>query len=297
LDWLFQSEQFFSFYNIPLENRLSMVSFYMKGEALGWYKWMSLNNQLTDWNSFSRDLELRFGPFTYENHQAQLFKLRQHGTVAEYQANFEKISNRVYGLPHDAILNCFISGLQPEIRSELAIQRPYNISQAIGLAKLIEAKIKDSKPKYSKPFSTQSVSTQLTKNIPTSTTNNANPNPTSKLPIRRITSAQRDERRAQGLCFHCDEKFVPGHKCSTGRFLLLMTEEEEYVEIEEPTPERTNQEPTTATNETFFQLSPQALTGQLSPKTLKFKGLLHGLTVTVLVDTGSTHNILQPRIA
>jgi hypothetical protein len=139
LDWLFQSEQFFSFYNIPLENRLSMVSFYMKGEALGWYKWMSLNNQLTDWNSFSRDLELRFGPSTYENHQAQLFKLRQHGTVAEYQANFEKISNPVYGLPHDAILNCFISGLQPEIRSELAIQRPYNISQAIGLAKLIEA--------------------------------------------------------------------------------------------------------------------------------------------------------------
>jgi hypothetical protein len=297
LDWLFQSEQFFSFYNIPLENRLSMVSFYMKGEALGWYKWMSLNNQLTDWNSFSRDLELRFGPSTYENHQAQLFKLRQHGTVAEYQANFEKISNRVYGLPHDAILNCFISGLQPEIRSELAIQRPYNISQAIGLAKLIEAKIKDSKPKYSKHFSTQYVSTQLTKNSPISTTNNANPNPTSKLPIRRITSAQRNERRTQGLCFHCDEKFVPGHKCSTGRFLLLMTEEEEYVEIEEPTPERTNQEPTTATNETFFQLSPQALTGQLSPQTLKFKGLLHGLTVTVLVDTGSTHNILQPRIA
>jgi len=34
LDWLFQAEQYFSFYQIPLEQRLSMVAFHMKGEAL-----------------------------------------------------------------------------------------------------------------------------------------------------------------------------------------------------------------------------------------------------------------------
>ncbi|PNX96205.1 Ty3/gypsy retrotransposon protein, partial [Trifolium pratense] len=70
----------------------------------------------------------------------------------------------------------------------------------------------------------------------------------------------------------------------------------EYVDIEEPPPEPEG-EATTEPNETFFQLSRQALTGQLSPQSLKFPGLLHGLVVTVLVDTGSTHNILQPRIA
>lgn len=46
-----------------------------------------------------------------------------------------------------------------------------------------------------------------------------------------------------------------------------------------------------------FQLSPQALTGQPSPQTLKFKGIIAGLIVAVLVDSGSSHNILQPRIA
>ena len=39
------------------------------------------------------------------------------------------------------------------------------------------------------------------------------------------------------------------------------------------------------------------MTGQFSPHTLKFKSLLQELQVTVLIDTGSTHNILQPRIA
>jgi hypothetical protein len=128
LDWLFQADQFFSFYNIVVEQRLAMAAFYMKGEALSWYKWMFQNNQLTDWNSFAKALELRFGPSTYENHQAELFKLKQLGSVAEYQATFEKIGNQVRGLPHEAMLNCFISGLLLEIRNELAIQKPSNIS-------------------------------------------------------------------------------------------------------------------------------------------------------------------------
>lgn len=152
LEWLFQAEQFFAFYNIPNESRLSLASFYMKGDALSWYKWMYQNHQLFDWVSFSKTLELRFGPSTYENHQAQLFKLRQYGSVSEYQTQFEKLGNRVLGLPPDALLNCFISGLIPEIRHELAVQRPYTITQAIGLAKLIEAKIKDSKSRPTKPY-------------------------------------------------------------------------------------------------------------------------------------------------
>ncbi|CAJ2638860.1 unnamed protein product [Trifolium pratense] len=229
---------------------------------------------------------------------------------------FEKISNRVLGLPRDTILNCFISGLNPEIRCELAIHRPTVIYQAIGLAKLIESKIKDSKPKFNKPFSTHGTTynnkahtpPKLQPNLPPHISQihavaaqNTSPNttPTSKLPIRRIINAQKDERRAQGLCFHCDEKFVPGHKCKTPRFLLLVVDDE-YVDIMEPGEEPAAEaEPKTIveTNETFFQLSTQALTGQISPQSLKFQGHLNGLVVTVLVDTGSTHNILQPRIA
>jgi hypothetical protein len=49
--------------------------------------------------------------------------------------------------------------------------------------------------------------------------------------------------------------------------------------------------------DTYFQLSPQALIGQFCPQTLKFKGLIGEIPVMVLLDTGSKHNILQPRIA
>nr|KYP49874.1 hypothetical protein KK1_028374 [Cajanus cajan] len=142
LDWLFQADQFFAFHQIPPDHRLPMVDFYMKGDALTWFKWMVHNHQLTDWFSFERALEFRFGPTEFENFRAELFKLRPHTTVIEYQQRFEKISTRVFGLPPDALVDCFFSGLLPEIRRELAILKPTSISQAIGLAKLIEVFVK-----------------------------------------------------------------------------------------------------------------------------------------------------------
>jgi hypothetical protein len=304
LDWIFQAEQFFMFYNISPENRVPMVAFYMKREALGWYKWMYQNHQLLDWLSFSRELELRFGPSTFENHQAQLFKLRQTGTISEYQASFEKLANQITGLPAEAMLNCFISGLHTEIRNELAIQKPPTISQAIGLAKLVETKIRDTKNKFQRPFypsSSSSSQPHKTPNFPPNppkpNTQTAPPKTTTtppNLPIRRLSPAQMQERRALGLCYNCDEKYVTGHRCATGRYLLLILDPDEQIENHEP---QTEPDYTITAEETYFQLSHQALTGQLSPKTLKFQGHLHGLPVMVLIDTGSTHNILQPRIA
>jgi hypothetical protein len=267
---LFQAEQFFAFYNIPTENRLSLASFYMKGDALSWYKWMYQNHQLFDWASFSKALELHFGRSTYENHQAQLFKLRHYGSVSEYQTQFEKLGNRVLGLPPDALLNCFISGLIPEIRHELAVQRPYTITQAIDLAQLIEAKIKDSKSRPTRPYS-QATSTPLnhpavlstvpkqaaiTNPLPTKLQIPNHTTPPSKLPIRRLSLTQMQERRAQGLCYNCDEKYVMGHRCATGRYLLMILEPESKEETDNviAEPETLDEEPS------YFHLSPQALT-------------------------------------
>jgi hypothetical protein len=32
-------------------------------------------------------------------------------------------------------------------------------------------------------------------------------------PFRRLTPAEQQERRRQGLCYNCDEPFVRGHQC------------------------------------------------------------------------------------
>lgn len=124
----------------------------MAGDALGWFQWLHHNQLLTTWEEFTRALELRFGPSSFENHQQALFKLQQTGTVSDYQREFERLCNRVIGLSQPAILDCFLSGLRPEIHHELAILNPTSISQTIGLAKLVETKLQATKnPVYPPP--------------------------------------------------------------------------------------------------------------------------------------------------
>ncbi|KAL0404604.1 UNVERIFIED_CONTAM: hypothetical protein Sradi_2101200 [Sesamum radiatum] len=217
LDWLFQADQFFSFYQVPPAQRLPMVSFYMQGEALSWFKWMHSNHQLSSWDAFVRALELRFGPSSFDNHQAALFKLRQRGSVADFQAEFERLCNRVVGLPSEAILNCFISGLRSNIQCELAVLQPSSISQAVGLAKLLEAKFLDARPSR---VPAPPPIPRLPPLLPA-------PPPKAPLSIRRLSPKEMQHRRAQGLCFNCDEKFGPGHRCKAKQFLLLLAEEEE----------------------------------------------------------------------
>nr|KYP51307.1 hypothetical protein KK1_026863 [Cajanus cajan] len=193
LDWLFQADQYFMFYQVPWDQRVPIAAFYMQGDALSWFKWMFHNNQLGDWTSFARALEIRFDPSSYKNHQGELLKL--------------------------------------QIQNEIALFQPQTISQAIGLAKLIEAKLKDTKPKFTRSSS----SFQYQTSTPTKSANPV-PKPTTtkepqSIPVKRLSYQQLQERRAAGLCYNCDEKFHPGHNCATPKFLLLLSHDDFELEF------------------------------------------------------------------
>jgi len=142
--WLFQSDQYFTFYSIPLQQWLAIAAFFMTGQALSWFQWMYRNQQLSDWDSFVRALELRFGPSMFINPQASLFMLWQTSSVSNYQIEFENLSNRISGLTEKNLLNCFIFGLHLDIQREVMVMRPQSLTQALALAKLIESKHSDS---------------------------------------------------------------------------------------------------------------------------------------------------------
>lgn len=43
---------------------------------------------------------------------------------------------------------------------------------------------------------------------------------------KRISFNEMQLRKAKGLCFNCDEKFSPSHKCQNRRLLVLQWDEE-----------------------------------------------------------------------
>nr|GLL29689.1 hypothetical protein KK1_029709 [Ipomoea trifida] len=245
-----KAEKYFSFWDIAEEQRIDIASFYMVGQALSWFQWMHKNQQLSSWRAFTIALEQRFGPSTYVNHRAALFKLTQRTTVAAYQSEFETLSNRVTNLPPEALLDCFISGLKSSIQSELAILKPTTLSDAIALAKLVEEKFQGMRPLNPKP----------------------------------------------SLGSHLAWASV-----SYKPFLLLLAddptdaiEEGGDAETVVETCEHTLNEITT---EPEPEISLHALEGITGPRTFRLHASINRQPFTTLIDTGSSHNYLQPRLA
>lgn len=88
-----------------------------------------------------------------------------------------------------------------------------------------------------------------------------------------------------GLCFSCDEKYTPGHRCRKPHLLLMEggDDEDEFEEAEQEL-----QEP---------EITLQALTGWDSSKTIRIQARTHKKLLTALIDSGSTHNFISEKAA
>lgn len=234
LSWICQIEHFFTFHQILPEQKIDIAAFYMTGDALQWFHWLCATQQLSTWEVFARQAELRFGPSTFINHEAQLFKLRQKTTLAAYLSEFESLSTRVPGLSSTSLLNCFLSGLRDDIQRDLYVLRPPSLHEAMGMAKLMEDKynaVRQTQQRFLPPKPTPLALPPNTNAPPY----RALPAP-GAIPIKRLTPAEMAARRERGLCFNCDAKFTRGHRCNPPQFLCLMTDEEATVddEVENP---------------------------------------------------------------
>ena len=157
--------------------------------ALSWFQWMHRNHLITSWSSLLHALETYFAPTFYDDPQGTLVKLTQRGSVNDYLDKFERLANRVTGLPPSFLLSCFISDLTPEVRREVQALQPVSLPQAISLAKLQEEKLDDRRRSY-RPCPTTTTPTHQTPPpllpLPSPTTTHPPLSP-PKQPLKRLT--------------------------------------------------------------------------------------------------------------
>lgn len=139
-DWVFKIKEIFEIYGVPMDQRIKIASFHMKGQAYAWYKWVVKNGLVQSWGEFLAALLLRFGTSLYDDPKAALKELKQKDTMTKYQTNFEEISTKVTGLNEQWLTSFFISGLQEHLKCELLLAQPTSYYQAVSLAKLHEQK-------------------------------------------------------------------------------------------------------------------------------------------------------------
>nr|GMD47253.1 Transposon Ty3-G Gag-Pol polyprotein [Ipomoea batatas] len=122
--WIFLMQEYFQYHGIPEDHRLSYVSFMVTGEASEWLRWMKSNNLLRSWPEFLEQVKLRFDPSHFEDFLGRLSKTCQTTTVSAYRAEYEKLLNKVTGVPETVLILMFIAGLKSTIRREVQRQTP-----------------------------------------------------------------------------------------------------------------------------------------------------------------------------
>ncbi|CAL1391412.1 unnamed protein product [Linum trigynum] len=296
--WFSRVEQFFEFQAIPEGQKVSLASYHLEGDANQWWQWLRRTYRADGipitWESFSSELWARFGPSAATGFDEILSHIKQTGSLKDYQTEFERLGNRVRGWSQQALVGTFLGGLKPEIAEGIRIFNPRTLREAISLARVREEQLAryQSPPRSSYRSPADYTTPPRPRTRPTfEPTFAARPRPVEAPPQlrnrpqpppggRRIPYEEMHRRRQAGLCFNCDEKFTPTHRCAKPRLMMLLDdEEEEAIEVEEA------------------EVSFHAITGRTGGKTMRVWAQVGRTRLVVLIDSGSTHNFINNKTA
>lgn len=217
-----------------------------------------------------------------------------------------------------------MSGIKDELKHTVRMFKPQTVNQAISIARLQEATLESvskgnkvyPKSSYTSSsrqsmghskgrlfstsgsksfFASASLSSKVWSKASTPSTASS-----GMVPIKRLTLVEMQSRREKGLCYNWDEVYSFGYHCKMKQlFMLAMNSIDSVVDsiLSDDAGESPKNEQYMSGPNTYVFISLNALSGNLSFQTLKLLGKVGNQQVTMLVDSGSTHNFLDVTIA
>ncbi|GJX87224.1 retrotransposable element Tf2 [Tanacetum coccineum] len=252
--WLYKCEQFFEIDHVADHHKVQLASLHLVDTASLWHR--------------------QFDPM------GDIKNLRHTSTIEEYQNAFDKLLSST-DLPKDQQISFYITGLQNEVQLAVKMFRPKSLTEAYHLSKIQETQIKESKQRYKLPMlpTPKFLTNHQVHNPQSSTVVKQLVGPNTPLvakiafntpyPKRQLSQKEFQDRRAKNLCFYCDQnEFVTNEED---------IQEEVIGEVIEYTP----------------QISLHALNGVESFQTMRVTGHMGKHQLHILIDCGSTRNILD----
>nr|XP_051201983.1 uncharacterized protein LOC127315544 [Lolium perenne] len=300
LNSLNQCEQFFRGQRTLSTDRTWIASYHLRGAVQTWYYALEQDEGgMPPWERF-RDLCLqRFGPTLRGSRLAELGRLAFTTTVQDFADRFQALACHAPGVSARQRADLFVGGLPDYIRVDVEMREPADLQTAMYYARAYEQRAFAMQQVYAQRGSARPAPrpapTPTAPPRPAPAAAPAGP-PAPTRPFKRLTAAEQLERRRQGLCFNCDEKYAPGHTCA--RLFYLETVDD--ADVETLTAELAAATVTEAGVTTYapvdastFVVSLHAMAGIKTAKTMLLPVTINGERLTALVDTGSTHNFLS----
>jgi hypothetical protein len=296
LAFINRCESYFVQQRIAAEEQVWMASYNLEDVAQMWYLLVQQSEGMPNWRRFTELLNLRFGPPLRSNPMGELMACRRTGSVADYQARFEALLPRAGRLDEAQRVQAFTAGLLPPLSHDVELHNPQTLVVAMSLARKLERREQDAAaaakaaippPRLAGRGLLAGPVPQLALPAPTTAPGRPIPSlPTARgRQIRRLSLAEMDDRRQQGLCFNCNEKYSRGHNRVCQRLFFLDLAEEDA-------------ESSAAADEAEQPLiSLHAIAGVRLGDTMQVHISLGGVSLLALLDSGSTHNFVAEEAA
>lgn len=317
--WVLRVEQYYEISDLMEEEKMRAVRMCYTGEALSWYRWERTRDPFLSWEQMKRRVLEQFSPLSDTSAGERLLLLRQTGTVKEFCRDFIALASNALEVPDNVLEMTFMIGLKKKIRAGVRIFMPRGLRNMMENARKVEewseaddgpedppssGKEKANRGSNGKFLGSAGKLGQGNNNGPNNlnkpkpTTGGANTLPHNRVkpPFRRLTAAEIAERKAKGLCFRCDEKYSAKHCCPHSELSVMMVlDDGSEIEVSECSVELEEEAPCETAE--IAELSISSMMGISSSRTIKLKGEIKGETVTVLIDSGATHNFVSTKMA
>jgi hypothetical protein len=218
--------------------------------------------------------------------------LRRSGSVDEFSKQFMALSCRDPSITEPQQIQLFITGLGDPLRTDVALQQPSTLDDAVIFARAYEqrnASRDTGQPqsargggRFANRTTTQPTAPSPTASAGSSTATNVKPASS----VVRLSPTEIAQQRKDNMCFHCDELFTQGHKQQCKQLFVI----EVLGDDDETDPPPLDTKPT---------ISIAALTG-IQPckgRTMQVFVTIHGTVLRALLDSGSTHNFVDSEAA
>ena len=144
-EWLAKFDRFAKFYNWTNAKKLGAIVLLFEGPALSWFQTLP-EETVNTFNSLVEALKGRFGASNMDFILRQELYARRQGPLEPLASYTEDIIKRCQrlALNDNELMNIFINGLNPELKSHVVLNQPTSFADAEKLARLREAVSKTS---------------------------------------------------------------------------------------------------------------------------------------------------------
>ena len=292
-DWVFKVEEFFEIDFTPADMKVRMAAIHFDGRASTWHHNMlqtpGPKRWLRDWYVYKSLIMERFED-VLDDPVAELKRLQEMSGIEDYHEKFELIKTRV-NLNEEYLVSTYLAGLRLETQMHVRMFDPQSIRQCLVLGRLYEK----AHPPHKQPYG-GTYTKQVPKKEFKEPTQQLTPYDQRMPPRKLLSQAELSERRAKGLCFQCDEKYTPDHYLKHKKTQIYILEVED--DVEESDMDISTEQPLVVHEENNRpQASVSAVSGVADYTTMKVRGYHEKRVIFLLLDTGSTHNFMDPKTA